>query len=100
MADDVLGLTAQIVSAHVTKNAVAVEELPSLIREAARRSEDVKIAWTLTLLVSPRLEAALCSIACWTRRYVPRDRTLCLPPGAMTAKIAVNGVGRISWNWP
>jgi len=33
MADDVLGLTAQIVSAHVTKNAVSVEELPSLIRE-------------------------------------------------------------------
>ncbi|MGE0221697.1 MAG: MucR family transcriptional regulator [Acetobacteraceae bacterium] len=33
MAEDVLGLTAQIVSAHVTKNAVSVEELPSLIRE-------------------------------------------------------------------
>ncbi len=33
MADDGLGLTAQIVSAHVTKNAVSVEELPSLIRE-------------------------------------------------------------------
>ncbi len=33
MADDVLGLTAQIVSAHVTKNAVSVEDLPSLIRE-------------------------------------------------------------------
>ena len=33
MAEDVLGLTAQIVSAHVTKNPVPVEELPALIRE-------------------------------------------------------------------
>ena len=33
MTEDVLGLTAQIVSAHVKKNAVSVEELPNLIRE-------------------------------------------------------------------
>jgi predicted transcriptional regulator len=33
MVEDVLGLTAQIVSAHVTKNPVPVEELPALIRE-------------------------------------------------------------------
>ena len=33
MSDDVLGFTAQIVSAHLTKNAVPVEELPALIRE-------------------------------------------------------------------
>lgn len=33
MTEDVLTLTAQIVSAHVTKNQVPVEELPSLIRE-------------------------------------------------------------------
>ncbi|MFL5254879.1 MAG: MucR family transcriptional regulator [Rhodopila sp.] len=33
MSEDVLGLTAQIVSAHVTKNTVPVEELPALIRE-------------------------------------------------------------------
>lgn len=33
MTEDVLGLTAQIVSAHVKKNAVPVEELTSLIRE-------------------------------------------------------------------
>jgi len=33
MTDDVLGLTAQIVSAHVAKNAVAVDDLPNLIRE-------------------------------------------------------------------
>ncbi len=33
MTDDVLGLTAQIVSAHVTRNTVAVEDLPTLIRD-------------------------------------------------------------------
>jgi predicted transcriptional regulator len=33
MSEDVLGLTAQIVSAHVMKNVVPVEELPALIRE-------------------------------------------------------------------
>jgi predicted transcriptional regulator len=33
MTDDVLGFTAQIVSAHLTKNAVPVEELPALIRD-------------------------------------------------------------------
>ncbi|MBN8871952.1 MAG: MucR family transcriptional regulator [Rhodospirillales bacterium] len=33
MNEDVLALTAQIVSAHVTKNEVSTEALPSLIRE-------------------------------------------------------------------
>ncbi len=33
MAEDVLGLTAQIVSAHVQRNPVAVDALPDLIRE-------------------------------------------------------------------
>ncbi|MBN8902394.1 MAG: MucR family transcriptional regulator [Rhodospirillales bacterium 69-11] len=33
MNEDVLALTAQIVSAHVTKNEVAPDALPSLIRE-------------------------------------------------------------------
>jgi len=36
MSEDVLALTAQIVSAHVTKNAVEVGELPSLIRDVFR----------------------------------------------------------------
>jgi len=36
MPEDVLALTAQIVSAHVTKNAVDVGELPTLIREVFR----------------------------------------------------------------
>ena len=33
MPEDVLGLTAQIASAHVTNNSVSVEGLPGLIRE-------------------------------------------------------------------
>src|ERR1700733_14881239 len=33
MPEEVLGLTAQIVSAHVTNNSVSVEGLPGLIRE-------------------------------------------------------------------
>lgn len=33
MSDDVLGLTAQIVSAYLSKNAVSGDELPALIRD-------------------------------------------------------------------
>jgi predicted transcriptional regulator len=33
MPGDMLGLTAQIVSAHVTKNSISAEGLPALIRE-------------------------------------------------------------------
>jgi predicted transcriptional regulator len=33
MSEDILALTAQIVSSHLTKNAVPIEELPGLIRE-------------------------------------------------------------------
>jgi len=33
MTEDILGLTAQIVSAHVQRNAVAVEDVATLIRE-------------------------------------------------------------------
>jgi predicted transcriptional regulator len=36
MSEDLLALTAQIVSAHVTKNAVEVGDLPALIREVFR----------------------------------------------------------------
>jgi predicted transcriptional regulator len=36
MSEDVLALTAQIVSAHVKKNAVAAGELPDLIRDVFR----------------------------------------------------------------
>ena len=36
MSEDVLALTAQIVSAHVTKNTVDIGELPTLIRDVFR----------------------------------------------------------------
>ena len=36
MPEDVLALTAQIVSAHVTKNTVEVGDLPALIRDVFR----------------------------------------------------------------
>jgi len=36
MSEDVLALTAQIVSAHVKKNAVEVGDLPALIRDVYR----------------------------------------------------------------
>src|ERR1700722_2527404 len=36
MSEDLLALTAQIVSAHVTKNTVEVGELPTLIRDVYR----------------------------------------------------------------
>jgi predicted transcriptional regulator len=36
MSEDVLALTAQIVSAHVKKNAVEVGDLPALIRDVFR----------------------------------------------------------------
>jgi predicted transcriptional regulator len=41
MAEDVLALTAQIVSAHVTKNEVAPDALPSLIREVYKTLSSV-----------------------------------------------------------
>ena len=36
MAEDILTLTARIVSAHVTKNTVEVSDLPALIRDVHR----------------------------------------------------------------
>lgn len=36
MSDEIMALTAQIVSAHVTKNPVETAELPALIREVFR----------------------------------------------------------------
>jgi predicted transcriptional regulator len=41
MVEDVLSLTAQIVSAHVQKNTVGVEELPNLIREVYKTLANV-----------------------------------------------------------
>jgi predicted transcriptional regulator len=72
MAEDVLGLTAQIVSAHVTKNSVSVEELPSLIREVYKTLAGVGEA------VAP-VEAAKPAVAV-TKSVFP-DYIVCLEDG-------------------
>jgi predicted transcriptional regulator len=53
MSEDVLTLTAQIVSAHVTKNPVPVEELPTLIREVYKTLSTVGEATPAAGAVKP-----------------------------------------------
>jgi predicted transcriptional regulator len=72
MAEDVLGLTAQIVSAHVTKNSVSVEELPSLIREVYKSLANVGEA-------AAPVEAAKPAVAV-TKSVFP-DYIICLEDG-------------------
>ena len=72
MAEDVLGLTAQIVSAHVTKNSVSVEDLPGLIREVYKTLSSVGEA------VAP-VEAAKPAVAV-TKSVFP-DYIVCLEDG-------------------
>jgi predicted transcriptional regulator len=63
MPEDVLALTAQIVSAHVTKNTVDVGDLPALIRDVFR---------TLSTLG----EAAPAPVAEPTKPVVPAARSV------------------------
>jgi predicted transcriptional regulator len=72
MAEDVLGLTAQIVSAHVQKNAVAVEELPSLIREVYKTLSSVSEAAAPAEAAKPAVPAT---------RSVFADHMVCLECG-------------------
>jgi len=72
MPEDVLGLTAQIVSAHVTKNSVSVEDLPGLIREVYKTLSSVGEA------VVP-VEAAKPAVAV-TKSVFP-DYIVCLEDG-------------------
>jgi len=77
MTDDVLGLTAQIVSAHVKKNAVPVEELTSLIREVhkalASLSESAAVSGAAPLPgVAPAVQV--------TKSVFP-DHVICLECG-------------------
>jgi predicted transcriptional regulator len=72
MSDDVLGLTAQIVSAHVTKNAVPVEELPALIREVYKTLSTVGEA--------PAPVEALKPAVAVTKSVFP-DHIVCLEDG-------------------
>ena len=72
MSEDVLGLTAQIVSAHVTKNAVPVEELPTLIREVYKTLSTVGEA--------PAPVEALKPAVAVTKSVFP-DHIVCLEDG-------------------
>jgi predicted transcriptional regulator len=69
---DVLSLAAQIVSAHVKKNAVAPDALPGLIRE---------VFSTLTGLGKETVEPAKATPAVPIRQSIKPDRIICLEDG-------------------
>jgi predicted transcriptional regulator len=69
---DVLSLAAQIVSAHVKKNAVAPDALPGLIRE---------VFSTLTGLGKETIEPAKATPAVPIRQSIKPDRIICLEDG-------------------
>ncbi len=69
---DVLGLTAQIVSAHVQHNAVPPDALPSLIQEVYR---------TLIRIGQQPLQAERPAPAVSVKQSVRPDRLVCLEDG-------------------
>lgn len=70
--DQVLGLTAQIVSAHVRHNAVAPDALPSLIQEVYR---------ALTNIDKQPAEAEKPTPAVPVKQSIRQDRIICLEDG-------------------
>jgi len=72
MTDTVLGLTAQIVSAHVAKNAVEPDKLPELIREVYR---------TLATVGEEPVEAARPKPFVPVNKSVFPDYVVCLEDG-------------------
>ena len=70
--DTVLGLTAQIVSAHVAKNAVEPDKLPDLIREVYR---------TLASIGEEPVESAKPKAAVPPTKSVFADYIVCLEDG-------------------
>jgi predicted transcriptional regulator len=70
--DQVLGLTAQIVSAHVRHNAVAPDALPGLIQEVFR---------TLSNVGKQPAEIAKQAPAVAVKQSVRHDRIICLEDG-------------------
>jgi predicted transcriptional regulator len=70
--DQVLGLTAQIVSAHVRHNAVAPDALPSLIQEVYR---------ALTNVGKQPTEAEKPTPAVPVKQSIRPDRIICLEDG-------------------
>jgi predicted transcriptional regulator len=72
MSDDVLGLTAQIVSAHVANNTVSPDALPSLIQQVYR---------TLAGVGKEPAPAAGPQPAVPVKKSVFRDHIVCLEDG-------------------
>jgi predicted transcriptional regulator len=75
MAPDLLGLTAEIVSAHVSNNSVSVSDLPNLITEVHR---------TLTQLgagAAPRIEPEKQAPAVPVKKSITPDYLVCLEDG-------------------
>lgn len=75
MSSDLLGLTAEIVSAHVSNNAVSVTDLPSLITDVHR---------TLTRLgagPAPVVELEKQAPAVPVRKSITADYLICLEDG-------------------
>ena len=70
--DQVLGLTAQIVSAHVRYNAVAPEALPALIQEVYR---------TLANIGQQPVQAEKPTPAVPVKQSIRQDRVICLEDG-------------------
>jgi predicted transcriptional regulator len=70
--DQVLGLTAQIVSAHVRHNAVSPEELPGLIQEVYR---------TLLNIGRQPLQIEKPEPAVPVKQSIRADRIICLEDG-------------------
>jgi predicted transcriptional regulator len=70
--DKVLGLTAQIVSAHVKHNSVAPEALPSLIQEVYR---------TLLNIGTQPAQAHRPEPAVPVKQSIRQDRIICLEDG-------------------
>jgi predicted transcriptional regulator len=71
-SDQVLGLTAQIVSAHVRHNAVAPDALPGLIQEVYR---------ALTTVGQQTAPAAKPEPAVPVKQSIRQDRIVCLEDG-------------------
>ena len=70
--EDVLGLTSQIVSAHVSHNTVAPDALPSLIQEVYR---------TLVNIGKQPAQAEKPTPAVPIKQSVRQDRIICLEDG-------------------
>jgi predicted transcriptional regulator len=70
--EDVLGLTSQIVSAHVSHNTVAPDALPSLIQEVYR---------TLVNIGKQPVQAEKPTPAVPVKQSVRQDRIICLEDG-------------------